>query len=128
MNVSVDKTFEKDTDKINNRKLLLRVAKCIKEAKTAQSPAAIRNLKKMKGFLFITGFGWVNTGQASLLLARISSLSGSCTVRKYTGTFREMNSHFILEKHAEGQQAYRIREAQHGDSKRESIGKGKIIL
>ena len=52
MNVAVDRSFERDTDKISDKKLLLRVAACIDEAKAAASPSEIKNLKKLKGFRY----------------------------------------------------------------------------
>jgi mRNA interferase RelE/StbE len=50
VNVKVDESFEKDTDKIADAKLLLKIADIIEQVRKAQSFADIPNLKKLKGF------------------------------------------------------------------------------
>ena len=50
MKVSVDKSFEKDTDKIRDKKLLQKVAECIELAIACKSSAEIQNLKRLQGF------------------------------------------------------------------------------
>lgn len=50
MNVKVDESFEKDTDKITEAKLLLKISDIIEQVRKAQSFADIPNLKKLKGF------------------------------------------------------------------------------
>jgi len=50
MIVRIDKSFEKDTYKIKDRKLLLKVAASIKQVKASQSLPEIHNLKKLTGF------------------------------------------------------------------------------
>jgi mRNA interferase RelE/StbE len=50
MKVSVDKSFEKDADKIHDKKLLQKVAECIEQVITCDSIADIQNLKKLQGF------------------------------------------------------------------------------
>ena len=49
MIIRIDKTFEKDTDKINNKTLLLKIADCIEVVKNVESIQSIKNLKKLKG-------------------------------------------------------------------------------
>ena len=49
MIIRIDKSFEKDTDKINNKDLLLKIADCIEKVKKADSIQSIKNLKKLKG-------------------------------------------------------------------------------
>ena len=50
MRVRIDKSFEKDTKKINNQKLLLKVASCIEQVSKSKSISDIHNLKKLLGF------------------------------------------------------------------------------
>jgi len=50
MNVKIDRSFEKDTDRIRDRKQLARVAECIREVMDAEKLADISNLKKLRGF------------------------------------------------------------------------------
>ncbi len=52
MIVLIDKRFEKDTNKINDKSLLKKIASCITEIQNANSLNEIRNLKKLKGFDF----------------------------------------------------------------------------
>ena len=52
MIVLIDKRFEKDTNKINDKSLLKKIASCITEIQNANSLYEIRNLKKLKGFDF----------------------------------------------------------------------------
>ncbi len=49
MNVRIDHSFEKDTDRISDKKLLLKVADCIDSVGQAKCADEIANLKKMKG-------------------------------------------------------------------------------
>lgn len=49
MKVIIDKTFEKDIQRISNKFLLAKIADCIEDAGTAILPADIKNLKKLKG-------------------------------------------------------------------------------
>lgn len=50
MTVFIDRSFEKDTDKISDKKLKLAIAACIEQMRNARSAAEIKNLKKLKGF------------------------------------------------------------------------------
>lgn len=50
MIVAIDRSFEKDTDKIKDRKLLLQIAGSIEKAREVQTHNEIRHLKKLKGF------------------------------------------------------------------------------
>lgn len=50
MKVRIDRSFEKDTDRIKDRKLLARVAACIREVMVAENLSDVSNLKKMSGF------------------------------------------------------------------------------
>ncbi|MGE0637532.1 MAG: type II toxin-antitoxin system RelE/ParE family toxin [Bacteroidia bacterium] len=50
MIVRVDKSFEKDTDKLKDRKLLQKIADSIRQVQAAKSPAEIQGLKKLSGF------------------------------------------------------------------------------
>jgi mRNA interferase RelE/StbE len=50
MKVRIDRSFEKDTDRIKDRKLLARLAECIREVMAAESLSDVPNLKKMNGF------------------------------------------------------------------------------
>jgi len=49
MKVLIDKTFEKDTDKITDKKLLNSIADCIEEVLTIDKLSEITNCKKLKG-------------------------------------------------------------------------------
>jgi mRNA interferase RelE/StbE len=49
MNVSIDKSFEKDTNKINNKELLSKIVDCIENVKNGSTIHSIKNLKKLKG-------------------------------------------------------------------------------
>ena len=49
MRVKIDKSFQKDTRKIKNKALLLRIARTIQTVQQAESPNQIKNLKKIKG-------------------------------------------------------------------------------
>ena len=51
MIVRVDKSFVKDTDKINSKKVLLSIAAVIERVQDAKSTMEIKNLKKLKGHL-----------------------------------------------------------------------------
>ena len=50
MNLLVDKSFEKDTDKIKDKKLLHKVAACIEQVIASKNSNEIQNLKKLQGF------------------------------------------------------------------------------
>jgi mRNA interferase RelE/StbE len=49
MIVKIDRSFEKDTDKINDKLLLNKVANCIESIAKASELRDISNIKKMKG-------------------------------------------------------------------------------
>ena len=49
MIVIIDKTFEKDTNKIKNKEVLLKIADCIEEVQNAAAIQSIKNVKKLKG-------------------------------------------------------------------------------
>lgn len=49
MEVKIDKSFQKDTKKINDQKLLEKLAAKIKEIQEASTLNEIRGLKKLKG-------------------------------------------------------------------------------
>jgi mRNA interferase RelE/StbE len=49
MIVKIDKSFEKDTDKIKDRNLLNSIADCIDLLLVAKNIKSIKNLKKLKG-------------------------------------------------------------------------------
>jgi mRNA interferase RelE/StbE len=48
LKVKIDKSFEKDTDKISNTKLLLKIADTIEAVENCKSLSEIKNLKKLK--------------------------------------------------------------------------------
>jgi len=48
MIVKIDKTFKKDTDKIQDQKLLQRIAECIVNTQNASDTSQIINLRKLK--------------------------------------------------------------------------------
>lgn len=50
MKVLIDKSFEKDTDKIQDKKLLLKVAECIEHVVAATDTNSIKQLKKLSGY------------------------------------------------------------------------------
>ena len=49
MIVRIDKSFEKDTDKIKDRTLLVKIADCIEGIQNADHIKTIKNIKKLKG-------------------------------------------------------------------------------
>ncbi|MCL6101941.1 MAG: type II toxin-antitoxin system RelE/ParE family toxin [Bacteroidetes bacterium] len=49
MKVLIDKSFEKDTDEITDKKLLKSIADCIKEVQKIDKISDIPNCKKLKG-------------------------------------------------------------------------------
>ena len=49
MIVKIDKSFAKDTGKINNKSFLAKVADCIEEVQRAHAITEIHNIKKLKG-------------------------------------------------------------------------------
>ncbi len=50
MTVRIDRRFEKDTDRIKDKKLLNKVAQCIGQAMAAASLEQIPNIKRLQGF------------------------------------------------------------------------------
>ena len=52
MNVKIDRSFERDTNKIKDNKLLYKIAACIDFAIKSQSIEDIKGLKKLKGAPF----------------------------------------------------------------------------
>ncbi|MBN2425155.1 MAG: type II toxin-antitoxin system RelE/ParE family toxin [Calditrichaceae bacterium] len=50
MNIRIDKSFEKDTNKITNKTLLNKIADCIEDVKKAKKLTEIKNFKKLKAF------------------------------------------------------------------------------
>jgi mRNA interferase RelE/StbE len=50
MKVTVDRSFEKDTDKIHDPKTLQKIALCIEHVINSSSIKEIQNLKKLQGF------------------------------------------------------------------------------
>ncbi len=50
MIVRIDKSFVKDTDKITNRKIRLKIAAAIEAIEKAASAKEIKDLKKLKGY------------------------------------------------------------------------------
>jgi mRNA interferase RelE/StbE len=49
MIVKIDKSFNKDTDKIKDKILLLDIADCIEALEKADNIKSIKNIKKLKG-------------------------------------------------------------------------------
>jgi mRNA interferase RelE/StbE len=49
MIVKIDKRFEKDTDKINDKNLLIKIAECIEAVQKIEDFNDIKNFKKLKG-------------------------------------------------------------------------------
>ena len=49
MIIKIDRSFEKDTNRIKDKKLLIQIASCIEIASVASDLTGIKNLKKMKG-------------------------------------------------------------------------------
>ncbi|MBV6477751.1 MAG: hypothetical protein HGGPFJEG_00495 [Ignavibacteria bacterium] len=49
MNVRIDKAFEKDTDKIRDKKILNLIADCIENVRVSKNIKEIINIKKLKG-------------------------------------------------------------------------------
>ena len=54
MIVLIDKTFDKDINKINDKSILKKIGTCIKDIQDFNSLSEIKNLKKLKGFDFNT--------------------------------------------------------------------------
>jgi mRNA interferase RelE/StbE len=50
MRLKIDKSFEKDTDKLNDPKLLQKIASCIEQVIAANAISEITNIKKLSGF------------------------------------------------------------------------------
>ena len=49
MNVLIDRSFEKDTDKIGDSELLIKVADIIDQVRNSSNWKGIRNIKKLQG-------------------------------------------------------------------------------
>ena len=49
MNILIDRRFEKDTDKIRDRNLLIKLADIIEQVRNSPNFESIRNFKKMQG-------------------------------------------------------------------------------
>lgn len=49
MIVKIDKVFEKDTDKIKDKKILYKIADVIEKVSAADDIISIRNIKKLRG-------------------------------------------------------------------------------
>lgn len=49
MIVKIDKSFEKDTRRVKDRKLLAKVADAIEQEQSSENNRDIKNLKKLKG-------------------------------------------------------------------------------
>ena len=49
MIIKIDKVFEKDTDKIKDKKILFKIADVIEKVKEAGDIISIKNIKKLKG-------------------------------------------------------------------------------
>lgn len=49
MVVKIDKSFQKDTNRILDQKLLSRIANCILNTRKISTPDQITNIKKLKG-------------------------------------------------------------------------------
>jgi len=52
MKLKIDRSFEKDTDKLNNPQVLQKVAVCITQVIAAHTIASISNIKKLSGFKY----------------------------------------------------------------------------
>lgn len=52
MKLKIDKSFEKDTDKLNNPKLQQKIALCIEQVIAVDSISGISNIKKLSGFKY----------------------------------------------------------------------------
>jgi mRNA interferase RelE/StbE len=50
MNLKIDKSFEKDTNKINDKSLKLKIVECIENILNVEMLEDIEELKKLKGF------------------------------------------------------------------------------
>ena len=50
MTIKIDKTFEKDTDKIKDKKIRKLIAECIDEVQSATKTSEINYLKKLRGY------------------------------------------------------------------------------
>ena len=50
MIVQIDRSFEKDTDKIKDRKIRIKIANCITSIINCNSTQSIKNLKKITGY------------------------------------------------------------------------------
>lgn len=50
MIIVIDKSFEKDTDAIDNKSIKINISQSIKNAQNAENINKIKNIKKLKGF------------------------------------------------------------------------------
>jgi mRNA interferase RelE/StbE len=50
MKIRIDKSFESDTKKLRDEKLLAKIADLIEQVQAAKDISEIKNLKKLKGF------------------------------------------------------------------------------
>ncbi len=50
MIVRIDKSFEKDVERIKDRNILKKITNCIVHVKEVDSLSEIKNIKKLKGF------------------------------------------------------------------------------
>ena len=50
MKLRIDKSFEKDTDKVFDKKLLQKIYSCIEQATASKTLTEVQNLKKLQGF------------------------------------------------------------------------------
>ena len=49
MIVKIDKAFEKDTDKIKDKRILVKIVDVIEKVREADDIISIKNIKKLKG-------------------------------------------------------------------------------
>lgn len=49
MIIYIDRSFEKDTDRIRDKYLLSKIADCIEQIENAENIQAIKNIKKLQG-------------------------------------------------------------------------------
>ncbi len=50
MIVKIDKSFEKDSNKIKDKSILNKIASCVEQVRQSDKVSDITNLKKLKGF------------------------------------------------------------------------------
>jgi mRNA interferase RelE/StbE len=49
MNIIIDRSFERDTNKIKDKKILLQIASCIIAVRNCNSAIEIKGIKRLKG-------------------------------------------------------------------------------